>query len=174
MILRKVWPITDTAPQPSSRGVISTLAAIMCQWGDCDNECSAAGVYENIMSMFLITSWNDDVKYDVIVNEHWVSGNRHPHPASLHSWTVCSLPSSWRADDGSGYLLQNILGLCVIYAHFWSHHQHSVFGDVIARRTQTIPVEGRVWNEAVSALLTASWGGVLNKIHPKSEEFFCA
>lgn len=111
-------------------------------------------------------------EYDVIVNEDWVSGNQHSHPASLHSLTVCSLPNSWRADDGSGYLLQNILGLCVIYAHFWSHHQHSVFGDVIARRTQTIPVEGRVWNEAVSALVSASWEGVQNKIHPKSEEFF--
>lgn len=172
MILHNIWPITDMAPLPSSQDVISTLAAIVCQWGDCDHECSAAGIYENIMSMFLITSWNDDVNYDVVVNEDWVSGNQHSHPASLHSLTVCSLPNSWRADDGTGYLLENILGLCVINAHFWSHHQHPVFGDVIARRTQTIPVEGRVWNEAVSALVSASWEGVQNKIHPKSEEFF--
>ena len=94
-------------------------------------------------------------------------------PPILHSLTVCSLPNSCWTDDGTGYLLQNILRLCVIYAHFWSHHQHSVFGDVIARRTQTISVEGRVWNEAVSGLVAASWGSVLNKIHPKSEEF-CA
>lgn len=151
------------------------LNAAMCQWGDYEDEHIAVGGLwkhnENVPDHVL--KWWCELWTWLLMRAVGRVGPTHHRFCGTAWQSACTLPNSWRADDGSGYLLQNILGLCVIYAHFWSHHQHPVFGDVIARRAQAIPVEGRVWNEAVSGLLSASGGGVQKQDPSKERRILC-
>ena len=44
-------------------------------------------------------------------------------------------------DVGGCYLRQNIFRFRVINSNLGSHHEDPVFGDIVAGRTQTVPVE---------------------------------